>query len=264
MQAQVKSQKLELSNNHSRSVRIPAKIEVPPNLIASNVNVFTGDLLLTCTYSPEINPTVFEELSRGRRAFSFCPELTHLDKLGFKLCTIFRLKRVTSLVVLTKDGSPHSMQIPLMVQEAAEDVGFDKNNIHYFCLESGEVHEISDLTVRKARHYSEIEKLLPFAKLHKVAHILRAPGGCPNDRAETYKSVVEHLEEEVGEVRQAVENNDIDNLIEELGDVLFNLFLMSQIASEDGKFSIHQVMDKVADKMIRNHESIFEGKILKY
>ncbi|MEB3826161.1 MazG nucleotide pyrophosphohydrolase domain-containing protein [Phormidium sp. CCY1219] len=254
----------ELRASMSTQSTQPVKVEVPPNIIASNVNVFSGDLLLTCSYSPEISPTVFQNLARGRRAFSFCPELTHLDKLGFKLCTIFRLKRVTSLVVLTKDGSPHSMQIPLMVQEAAEDVGFDKNNIRYFCLEGGQVHEIADLAIRKARHYSEIEKLLPFAKLHKVTQILRSPEGCPNDRAETYESIVKNLEEEVAEIKAGVENKDTENLIEEIGDVLFNLYLMSQIADEEGKFDITTVVDRVADKMIRNHESIFAPLQLKY
>ncbi len=255
---------IDLTELRASNGSTDAAVEVPPNLIATNVNVFSGDLLLTCTYSPEISPAVYQKLARGRRAFSFCPELTHLDKLGFKLCTIFRLDRVQSLVVLTKDGSPHSMQIPLMVQEAAEDVGFDKNNIRYFCLEGGEVHEFSDLAVRKARHYSEIQKLLPSAKLRKVTQILRAPGGCPNDRAETYESVVKNLEEEVQEVREAVEKKDIDNLIEELGDVMFNLYLMAQIADEDGKFDILEVLDRVSDKMIRNHESIFAPIKLKY
>ena len=248
-----------VENNQVTENSNSVKVEVPRNIIASNVNVFSGDLLLTCSYSPEISPTDYLNLLKGRRAFSFCPELTHLDKLGFKLCTIFRLKRVTSLVVLTKDGSPHSMQIPLMVQEAAEDVGFDKKNIQYFCLEGGEMHEITDLTIRKARHYSEIEKVLPFAKLRKVTEILRAPGGCPTDRAETFKSVVEHLKEEVQEVQEALEKNDMENLIEELGDVAFNIFLMSQIAAEKDQFDIGTILEQSADKMIRNHESIFNA-----
>ncbi|GCE15678.1 hypothetical protein [Tengunoibacter tsumagoiensis] len=157
-------------------------VEPSRDIISVNVNVFKGDLLLTCTYSQDVNPEAYKSLSEGRNVFSFCPELHHLDKLGFKLCTIFRLKRVETLYVLTKDGSPHSMQIPLMVQEAAEDVGFDKANIRYFCLEGGGVHEISDLTIRKARHYSEIEQVLPYAKLEKVTEILRSENGCPSKR----------------------------------------------------------------------------------
>src|ERR1700674_1064731 len=111
---------MALPPQYSRSSE-PQISDIPPNIIATNVNTFSGDILLTCSYSPQVGAEHFEKLAVGRKAFSFCPELTHLDKLGFKLCTIFRLRRLTSLVVLTKDGSPHSMQIPLMVQEAAKD-----------------------------------------------------------------------------------------------------------------------------------------------
>lgn len=239
-------------------------VEVPPNLIASNVNVFEGDLLLTCSYSPEISPDDYHRLAEGRRAFSFCPELTHLDKLGFKLCTIFRLGRVTSLWVLTKDGSPHSMQIPLMVQEAAEDVGMDKANIRYFCLEKGELYEIHDLTVRKSRHFSEIEKLLPYSRLAKVTTILRGEDGCPNDRAETFESVVDHFREEAEEVAQAVASGDVDNLREELGDLLYNIYLMSEIAREKGLFDIGAVTRGVADKMVDKHPQVFDGRAYKW
>jgi len=244
--------------------QIQSSLEAPPNLIASNVNVFEGDLLLTCSYSPEISPESFRRLAEGRRAFSFCPELTHLDKLGFKLCTIFRLGRVTSLWVLTKDGSPHSMQIPLMVQEAAEDVGMDKANIRYFCLEQGELYEIHDLTVRKARHYSEIEKLLPFSRLAAVTTILRGEDGCPNDRAETFESVADHFREEAEEVAQAVSSGDVENLQEELGDLLYNIYLISEIAREKGLFDVRAVTRRAADKMVDMHPQVFDGRSYKW
>lgn len=242
----------------------PLSVSVPPDIIATNVNVFTGDLFLTDTYSPEINPEVFHRLSEGRRAASFCPELTHLDILGFKLCTIFRLKRVTSLVVLTKDGSPHSMQIPLMVQEAAEDAGFDKSSIEYYCLEGGLMHNISDLTVRKSRHYSEIEKLLPYAKLEAVTAMLRSEQGCPNDRKETYESVIEHLHEEVEELAEALRNNDMENFYEESGDILYNLALIGQISNEGHARSLRDIAGQAAAKMIAKHENVFQMWKSKY
>ena len=234
---------------------------VPPNVIESNVNQFSGDILLTCTYSPQISPEDFEKLAVGRSAFSFSAELTHLDILGLKICTIFRLDRVTSLTTLTKDGSPHSMQIPLMVQEAAENVGFPKDKIRYYCLEGGELYEFGDLTVRKARHYSDIEALMSHAKLAKVTEILRSENGCPNDRKETYESVIDHLHEEVGEVAEALQKNDSDNFVEELGDVLFNIYLMAQIGRETGAFTINDVIDRVATKMIDKHPDVFTSDL---
>lgn len=236
----------------------PAPItDMPPNLISTNVNTPTGSILLICTYTMSIAPELISRLAVGREVYSFCPELSHLDVLGLKLTTMFRIGKVTDLVVLTKDGSPHSMQIPLMVQEAAENTNFDKSRISYQALEGGKVHTIGDRTIRKARHYSEIEKIMPLAKLRKVVEILRAPGGCPNDQAETWESVIDHLREETEEVAEAVKLQDFDNLCDELGDVLFNIMLMARIAEEKELFSIEDVVANSADKMIRGHKKVF-------
>lgn len=238
--------------------------QVARDIISVNVNMFSGDILLTCTYAQDVNPEVYAELSKGRQVYSFCPELHHLDKVGFKLCTIFRLERVKTLTVLTKDGSPHSMQIPLMVQEAAEDTGFDKANISYYALEGGRCYQISDLSVRKARHYSEIEKLLPFAKLQKVVQILRSDIGCPNDRAENFHTIVDHLREEVEEINHALSIDDKDNLIEEVGDVLFNTALLGSIIEEAEMANLPQIAERCAEKMIKNHPNVFNNLRYKY
>lgn len=132
----------------------------PRSFLMSNVNTFTGDILISDTYVPELYPKYVRILSKKRHAFSFCPEMIHADKLGFKLCTSLRLGRITSIATLTKDGSPHGLQIPLMLQEAAENVVFDKGRIRYFVVEKGKLYEVSDEAIRKARHLSEIETLL--------------------------------------------------------------------------------------------------------
>lgn len=132
----------------------------PKNFILSNVNFFEGDILLCDSYVPEVAPDYFLELSKGRCAYHYAPELEHIDKLGFKLCTVFRIGKVKSVTVFTKDGSPHGLQIPLVVQEAAENIKFDKTKIKYFVWEKGNLHEVSDKAVRKARHLSEIEQLI--------------------------------------------------------------------------------------------------------
>lgn len=135
-------------------------MELPPNLILSNVNVFEGDIVICDSYVWEIAPEDYLKITQGKKTYHFAPEFTHIDQLGFKLCTIFRIGKVKSVTVFTKDGSPHSLQIPLIVQEAAEDTNFAKEQITYFVWEKGTVHEISDQAIRKARHLSEIEKLL--------------------------------------------------------------------------------------------------------
>ena len=241
-----------------------SSIENAPNLISRNVNSITGSILLICTYTPSIDMEFVAGLSKGRDVYTFCPELCHLDVLGLKLTTVFRLGRVTDVTVVTKDGSPHSMQIPLMMQEAAENAGFDKGNIAYYALEGGKAHTVSDLTIRKARHYSEIETLMPYAKLRKVTEILRSPGGCPNDQKETFQSIIGHFREEVEEVAEAVEKQDIDNLKEEIGDVLFNVFLMADVARSQGLFDIDDVTAAVAQKMVDKHDFVFEDRKWKY
>ena len=136
------------------------KSQIARDFLTSNVNAFDGNLLICDTYVQELYPDIYERLGKGKSIFSFCPEMIHADKLGFKLCTTLRLGRVGSVTTLSKDGSPHGLQIPLTVQETGENVGFDKKKIKYFVVEKSHLYEISDDAVRKARHLSEIEALL--------------------------------------------------------------------------------------------------------
>lgn len=90
---------------------------------------------------------------------------------------------------------------------------------------------------------------------------LRAPGGCPWDREQTHKSLLKYLKEESAEVVEAVTKNDIENLEEELGDVLLQILFHSQIAAESKRFTIHDVVDTLAKKLVRRHPHVFgKGK----
>lgn len=135
-------------------------MQLPPNFIQTNVNVFQGDILIADTYMPEIAPGLVEQLAQGKATYSFAPELNDIDKLGFKLCTVLRIGKVSSITTFTKDGSPHSLQIPLIVQEAVEDMGFDKSKVQYHVWEKGSVYMVTDKAVRRSRHLSEIEASL--------------------------------------------------------------------------------------------------------
>ncbi len=102
--------------------------------------------------------------------------------------------------------------------------------------------------------------LQAFARLQRVIEILRAPGGCPWDRAQTHESLTRGMVEEAYEVVQAIENRDRDNLIEELGDVLLQVVMHAQIAAEEGNFSMREICDAECDKMIRRHPHVFGPK----
>ena len=89
-----------------------------------------------------------------------------------------------------------------------------------------------------------------------IAH-LRSDDGCPWDRAQTHQSIARNLVEESYEAVDAIEQDDPDSLREELGDVLLQVVLQSQMASESGHFDIKDVIGDVNDKMIRRHPHVF-------
>lgn len=86
---------------------------------------------------------------------------------------------------------------------------------------------------------------------------LRAPDGCPWDRAQTHRTICDCLVEEVAEVLQAIDRGDSDNLREELGDLLFHVVLHAQMAAEAGRFTFEDVAREVNDKMVRRHPHVF-------
>ncbi len=86
---------------------------------------------------------------------------------------------------------------------------------------------------------------------------LRAPGGCPWDREQTHASIAPNMIEEAYEAVDAIESDDIAHLREELGDVLLQVVLQSQIAADAGEFTIDDVCEDINAKMIRRHPHVF-------
>ena len=86
---------------------------------------------------------------------------------------------------------------------------------------------------------------------------LRAPGGCPWDRAQTHRSLLRYLGEESAEVARAVRRGDSANLKEELGDLLLQILFHSDIAKEAGRFDIYDVLTVLRDKLKRRHPHVF-------
>ncbi|MFH0703014.1 MAG: nucleoside triphosphate pyrophosphohydrolase [bacterium] len=103
-------------------------------------------------------------------------------------------------------------------------------------------------------------KLENLNKLIETVKKLRSPDGCPWDKEQTHKSLRENLIQETYEAIDAIENGDIKELKEELGDVLLQVLLHSQIASEEDKFDIEDVAQTINDKIIRRHPHVF-GKV---
>ncbi|MDY0394854.1 nucleoside triphosphate pyrophosphohydrolase [Virgibacillus halophilus] len=96
-----------------------------------------------------------------------------------------------------------------------------------------------------------------FGSLREVIHILRAPGGCPWDQAQTHETLKEYAIEEIYELIDAIDEKDDAGMIEELGDVLLQVMLHSQIGEDEGYFTIDDVIQSVTDKMVHRHPHVF-------
>jgi len=102
--------------------------------------------------------------------------------------------------------------------------------------------------------YKELENL---KRIIEIVEILRSPGGCPWDKEQTHKSLKANMLEEAYEAIDAIDTGNPKDLCEELGDVLLQVVLHSQIASEENKFDIEDVAKTIADKIIRRHPHVF-------
>ena len=99
--------------------------------------------------------------------------------------------------------------------------------------------------------YKNLEELI------KVISRLRAPDGCPWDREQTHQSLRPNMLEEAYEAVDAIDENNMSHLCEELGDVLLQVLLHSEIASEQGDFDIEAVAKELKEKLIHRHPHVF-------
>ena len=106
-----------------------------------------------------------------------------------------------------------------------------------------------------------MDKRYSFTDFREIIRRLRAPDGCPWDREQTHESRIPCMREEAQEavegIRLLEETKDADNLCEELGDVLLQVMMHSQIAEEEGLFTIDDVIQGISEKMIRRHPHVF-------
>ena len=97
-------------------------------------------------------------------------------------------------------------------------------------------------------------------RLAEVMDRLRSPGGCPWDAEQTHESLLTYLLEETYEFIDAVERSDRDDMVEELGDVLLQVYFHARIGQERSKaaFSIEDVASAICEKLIRRHPHVFK------
>lgn len=93
--------------------------------------------------------------------------------------------------------------------------------------------------------------------LREVMRLLREPGGCPWDRAQTHESLRPYLLEEAYEALEAIDQGDLDGLREELGDILLQIVFHARMAEEENRWELADVIRGIREKMIRRHPHVF-------
>jgi MazG family protein len=96
-----------------------------------------------------------------------------------------------------------------------------------------------------------------FERAVAIMERLRAPGGCPWDREQTFDSIKPYTLEETYEVLEAIDNRDWEELTGELGDLLLQVLFYSEMAKEQGTFSIDDVLDRLSRKLVDRHPHVF-------
>lgn len=98
-----------------------------------------------------------------------------------------------------------------------------------------------------------------FTLLLETINKLVGETGCPWDKKQTNSTIIKYLKSECDELIEGLENQDLDNICEELGDVFFVLMLTASINERNGDFNLSDVLDRVNKKLIRRHPHVFEG-----
>jgi ATP diphosphatase len=109
------------------------------------------------------------------------------------------------------------------------------------------------------KNNKELNNLKSINKIRKIIKILRDPvNGCPWDIKQSFNSLAPYTIEEAYELVDAIEQNDIKSIKSELGDLLLQIILISQIASDNNYFNFDDVAEDISEKMIRRHPQIFD------
>src|ERR1035438_9731527 len=102
-----------------------------------------------------------------------------------------------------------------------------------------------------------VDAAAPLAEAISIMARLRGPGGCPWDREQTFDTIKPYTLEEAYEVLEAIDARDWDELPGELGDLLLQVLFYSEMAAEEKRFSIDDVLDRLTNKLIDRHPHVF-------
>src|SRR3989338_8340520 len=122
------------------------------NPIGIGSNNVQGTVVIYAYDTHEVAPHHLTRLIDGVEGkvnvYYFCAEKSHIHELAQKLPTILRLGKVTNVSVLTKDGSPHDVQMHTLTEEVAENMNFG-GDVHHYVVEKGKMYDVSRKAVRR-------------------------------------------------------------------------------------------------------------------
>lgn len=145
---------------------------------------------------------------------------------------------------------------PVTIVTAAGSAGEQLTTVPLYELDH--VAQLNNLTtVYVPPVTSDEEALRDWTTFRKIIATLRGPNGCPWDQKQTHESLKKYLLEEAHEFLAAVDAEDDYAMIEELGDVLLQVFLHAQIGEDNGYFNLEEVLASISEKMIRRHPHVF-------
>ncbi|WRP06696.1 nucleoside triphosphate pyrophosphohydrolase [Rossellomorea aquimaris] len=149
---------------------------------------------------------------------------------------------------------PYDYEVLLVTAAGSKEEKVDKIPL----VELDRVAHLSNLTSLYVPAVKEMASTYKqFATLREIISTLRGPNGCPWDKEQTHHSLKKYLLEETYELLEAIEEDDIDHMIEELGDVLLQVMLHAQIGEDEGMFTMEEVIESLASKMVRRHPHVF-------
>jgi tetrapyrrole methylase family protein/MazG family protein len=164
--------------------------------------------------------------------------------------------QVASLVKLTL-MEVYPDDYPITIVTAAGVKGLEAMH-HIPLFELDRITGLSNLTavfIKQTAAEAVINRT--YQRSRDIIRALRGPDGCPWDKEQTHKSLRKYVLEEANELVEAIDEEDVDHLIEELGDVLLQVFLHAQIGEDEGFFNMEDVLQSLNEKMIRRHPHVF-------
>ncbi|TCP22539.1 tetrapyrrole methylase family protein/MazG family protein [Scopulibacillus darangshiensis] len=207
---------------------------------------FLDPLFSTLKIDPIEGLTFVDAMDFDAEHFSFRHHLV--------ICQVYDVFTASEVKLSLLEHLPHDYRVAVVTAAGHKD-----EQVNYLPLHeldhSMEINNLTSVYVPPVDSLNTLNHTFP--SLRKVIKELRGPGGCPWDKKQTHESLKRYLVEETYEVLEAIDNQDDDHLVEELGDVLLQVMLHSQIGEDEGYFTIHDVIRGITDKMIRRHPHVF-------